>query len=410
MPVNTDPPARVLDPERLAALDHTGLLDSPVEAVFDRYTRLACRVLQVPVSLVSLVDRNRQFFKSHAGLPEPWASRRETPLSHSFCQHVVGNDAPLVVEDAPRDARVCDNLAVRDLSVVAYLGIPLRTHTGQVLGSFCAIDVTPRPWQSQDIEVLQDLAAAVADEIQLRSLAQRTLDDYHHLQALEIQRDELVHLLVHDLRNPLGSLMAGLELIRDGDPVPAGLLNVARTSGRALLHMVDDILEVSRSESQGLALHLSQVDPLALITEAVQQVTHLASLKRVSLDMHWMGELPHFQGDGEKLRRVLVNLLANGIQHAPGGGEVRTQVAGSGEMIAFSVADSGEGIPPEVLGSMFDKFIQSSTRRLLGGSSGLGLYFCKLVADAHGGRIGAYNSPEGGAVLRLEVPIKPPVE
>src|SRR3712207_8572091 len=88
------------EPRRLAARRRTGLLDSAPEASFDRLTRLAARMLGAPVSLVSLVDRDRQFFKSSVGLPDPWASRRETPLTHSFCQHAVATREPLVIEDA----------------------------------------------------------------------------------------------------------------------------------------------------------------------------------------------------------------------------------------------------------------------------------------------------------------------
>ncbi|MFY9639662.1 MAG: GAF domain-containing protein, partial [Rhodomicrobium sp.] len=103
--------AVLCDPARIAALRATGLLDSPPEKVFDRLTDLARRMLGVPVCLISLVECDRQFFKSCAGLPEPWASLRETHLSHSFCQHVVHTGAPLVVEDAREHPLLRDNLA-----------------------------------------------------------------------------------------------------------------------------------------------------------------------------------------------------------------------------------------------------------------------------------------------------------
>ena len=96
---------------RLEALRRTSLLDSPPEEAFDRLTRLATAVLRVPVALVSLVDSDRQFFKSQCGLPEPLASSRQTPLTHSFCKHAVGSREPLVVADARLDplfaARLC---------------------------------------------------------------------------------------------------------------------------------------------------------------------------------------------------------------------------------------------------------------------------------------------------------------
>lgn len=158
----------VLDPVRLAVLRETGLLDSPNEANYDRLSRLAARFLGVPVVLVSLVDSDRQFFKSSLGLPGIWAARRETPLSHSFCQVVVRSGEPLVVRDARDDQRVCENLAIRDLGVIAYLGVPLRTATGHVLGSFCAIDSMPRDWTDDQIATMQDLANSVMSEIALR--------------------------------------------------------------------------------------------------------------------------------------------------------------------------------------------------------------------------------------------------
>ena len=152
---------------RLKALRMSGLLDSPPEEAFDRLTTLVCRLLNVPVSLVSLVDEDRQFFKSAQGLPEPWASLRQTPLSHSFCQYVAASDAPLIVPNARAHPVVCDNPAIEDLNVAAYLGTPLRTPDGHVLGSLCAINGEPRPWSSEDVSVLDDLGAMAMTEIAL---------------------------------------------------------------------------------------------------------------------------------------------------------------------------------------------------------------------------------------------------
>ena len=161
------------DPDRLAALRRSALLDTPAEAAFDRLTRLATEILGVPVSLVSLVDGDRQFFKSAVGLPEPWASRRETPLSHSFCQHVVRGMAPLVVADARVDPVLSSNRAVSEIGVVAYAGIPIVTSDGFALGSFCAIDSKPRAWTEHEIGILRELTALVVSEIELRAALRR---------------------------------------------------------------------------------------------------------------------------------------------------------------------------------------------------------------------------------------------
>lgn len=173
----------VRDGKRLAALRDTKLLDGEPDEAFTRLNRLAVDLLGVPVSLVSLVDENRQFFAGQAGVPEPWASFRETPLSHSFCRHVVNNDQALVIDDARSNPLVADNLAIRDLDVAAYAGIPLRTPDGDVLGSFCAIDSKPRHWSERDLRILGDLADMASDLIELR-----------HLHALPARHDPLTGL------------------------------------------------------------------------------------------------------------------------------------------------------------------------------------------------------------------------
>jgi GAF domain-containing protein len=157
---------------RLSALQRLGLLDTPPEAAFDRLTRVACRVLKTPIGLVSLVDQNRQFFKSCVGLPEPFATSRETPVSHSFCQHVVASGKPLIVENARDNPLVKLNPAIEELGIVAYAGIPLTTSEGHTLGSFCVIDSKPRYWSFDDIETLQELAGCVMQEIEGRHLLQ----------------------------------------------------------------------------------------------------------------------------------------------------------------------------------------------------------------------------------------------
>jgi GAF domain-containing protein len=159
------------EPRRLAALRDAALLDTPPEESFDRLAGLAARVLNAPVALVSAVDRDRDFFKSCLGLPEPWASRREMPLTHSFCQYIVVTRQPLVVSDARQDPLLRDNLAIRAIEAIAYLGVPLTTREGQVLGALCVIDHEPRTWTSDQVQLLEDLAAAVVTEITLRRIA-----------------------------------------------------------------------------------------------------------------------------------------------------------------------------------------------------------------------------------------------
>ena len=155
---------------RLEALRRTSLLDSPPEEAFDRLTRLATTVLRVPVALVSLVDGNRQFFKSQSGLSEPLASLRQTPLTNSFCKHAVGSREPLVVADARRDPLFRHSPAVSEDRVIAYAGIPLITSEGHALGTFCVVDRQPHDWTEAEIGILRVLATSTMSEIDLRRL------------------------------------------------------------------------------------------------------------------------------------------------------------------------------------------------------------------------------------------------
>ncbi len=157
---------------RLAALRRTSLLDTPPEEAFDRLTRLATTVLRVPAALVTLVEGDRQFFKSAIGLPEPWASLRQTPLTHSFCKHAVISGEPFIVSDARLNPLVKDKRAVSELGVIAYAGIPLTTVEGLTLGTFCVVDDSPREWTDEEIEILRTLAASVMTEIGTRRLAE----------------------------------------------------------------------------------------------------------------------------------------------------------------------------------------------------------------------------------------------
>lgn len=184
----------VQNPNRLAVLNYLELLDTPAEEAFDRLTRLASLIVGAPVSLVSLVDADRQFFKSFIGLPEPYASQRETPLSHSFCQHVVATNSPLIVEDARQHPVVLNNLAIRDLGVIAYLGIPLQTTDGYGLGSFCVIDSKPRVWQPHEIEIVRELALSVMVEIELRGQLKARLHAEHELQRRNMQLERVTEL------------------------------------------------------------------------------------------------------------------------------------------------------------------------------------------------------------------------
>lgn len=172
------------DVDRLLALRASGLHRGTHQAAFEPLLALATRLLGAPVGLVSVVDDQDQHFAAELGLrPAGELPMGGTPLSHSFCQHVVIDDEPLVVSDARLDDRLAGHAAIADLGVIAYCGVPIRDADGHVLGSFCAIDTTEHAWSADDVEVLRTLAEAVAATVSvelrhatlIRSLQRRVL-------------------------------------------------------------------------------------------------------------------------------------------------------------------------------------------------------------------------------------------
>ena len=172
-PVSAPPPG-LRDPDRLAALYRTALLDSPPDAAFDRLTALATRLTGAPIALVTLIDERRQFFKSCVGLPEPWCSDRESGLEFSICKHVVGSGEPLIVPDAREHPLLSGNAVVATAGVIAYAGLPLVTSDGFCLGTFCLMDRRPRAWTEDELALLADLAALAVARVELQvSLRER---------------------------------------------------------------------------------------------------------------------------------------------------------------------------------------------------------------------------------------------
>lgn len=159
---------RLHDPARIAAIDKTGLLNLPPDAAFDRLTRMASVMLDVPIALITLVTDTREFFASAVGVPPALQASRERPLSHSLCQHVVEDGAPLSIPDVRENDRTKNNPCIAEFNAVAYFGVPLRLPDGTVPGAICVIDNTPREFTDVQKQLLADLAEVASREIASR--------------------------------------------------------------------------------------------------------------------------------------------------------------------------------------------------------------------------------------------------
>lgn len=184
---------------RVQAVRDTGLLDTPPEESFDRLTRLAARLLEVPAAFVSLVDVERDFYKSTFGFGEPLATERQL-TGRTFCHYTLTSPEPLVLDDVTVLPDLADVPTVQTLGVRAYVGVPLVTSEGHVLGSFCAVDMQPRQWRERDLEVLTELAHAALREITLRQALMRLAQanhalaqEMHKVSVLNERLSELAH-------------------------------------------------------------------------------------------------------------------------------------------------------------------------------------------------------------------------
>lgn len=390
------------DPGRLHSLAETGLVGAPEQVALKRYANIACKALGVPVGLVSLVDSERQFFAGAHGLGVPWSEQRQTPLSHSFCQHVVNDRSPLVVSDARNDARVCENLAVDELNVAAYAGVPLRDPQGNVLGSFCVIDEQPRDWTRSDLQLLQSLADAVAEEIELcrrtwvAEMAEADLAEINQQIADAHQRTADQNAAVmHDLRTPLQVVSMAVESlcvhpsILDSEAL-SKTADIMQRNVRQALKLLKTV--GYRPAGDDLFERLDVADVVASVAN------DLAAGAELNVDLAL--ESAEVLADPMMIRRAVQNLVTNALRFASG--RVRVTVTSERDLALIAVEDDGDGLPREEdyerVWDLGRRFHASRS------NTGLGLAVTRQLVQALGGRVRARPSELGGARFELWLP------
>lgn len=289
-------------------------------------------------------------------------------------------------EGVPRDTEVADRGG--RVTPIALAVAVLRDYLGATVGCVCVLnDITRR----KEVEAL-----------------------YEQLRALGQLKDDLTHMIVHDLRTPLTSLLGGMQTIEalgELNDDQKEFLDLSIRGGQSLLTMINDLLDIGKMEDGSLQLEKAEIRPAALIQRAFGQVANLAKDKNLSLVADVPETLPPLAGDEEKLVRTLVNLLGNAIKFTPSGGSVTAAVTPlpAEGAARFGIVDTGEGIPKEAFGRIFEKFGQVESRKAgRKMSTGLGLTFCKLVAEAHGGRIWVESELGKGSSFFFTIPAPAP--
>jgi signal transduction histidine kinase len=230
---------------------------------------------------------------------------------------------------------------------------------------------------------------------------------------VEQLRQDLTDMLVHDMRGPMGNLINAINTIPlvmgelpPGSPI-AQLVDIARRSGQQMQDLIDSMLDVSQLEQNEVPLNRTRVQVATLVRIVEDQLSSMATAKQVELRFEVQGELPEPWIDQEMIRRVMVNLMTNALKYSPRGGQIHVIASEQEGCIKFSVRDHGPGIPSEYHWRIFDKFARVKHGNMPSGV-GLGLAFCRLAVEAHGGRIWVESTPDQGSTFFFTLPLVDP--
>jgi two-component system sensor histidine kinase/response regulator len=258
------------------------------------------------------------------------------------------------------------------------------------------------------------LGARVRSLLKLKAATDALEDSYRKLRELEKVRDDLMKMIVHDLKTPLTSIIATLEMLADGDLGPVGVsqqgaLRDTENKAQELLHLIEDLLEVARIEETSISLDLESLDPAGLVHEIMNDWTLRLQQERASTIIEVASDVPSFSGDRSLLKRVFGNLIQNSLVHSSTAVELKIFARTDPRGVLFTVADNGPGIPPQYHEVIFHKFERVKTPNVPRvRSSGLGLAFCRLVVEAHGGRIWVQSAEGQGSHFHFALPVRPP--
>jgi signal transduction histidine kinase len=263
------------------------------------------------------------------------------------------------------------------------------------------VDYVTKPFQ------LEEVGARIETHLDLRRTRARLQESYQRLQELEKLRDGLVHMVVHDMTSPLTALGTHVELLRrmlgeaPGEDV-AHFLDLFEQGVTRLIRMTENLLDVSRLEAEKLPLDLADCDLAELVHDAARGATAQFLGASVQVDAH--GPLS-VRCDADLVRRVVENLVSNGLKHNPAGGTIEVGVRAEPGAARVTVRDHGAGIPPEYHESIFAKFgtLEARKQRKYH-STGLGLAFCRMAIDAHGGAIGVESAEGRGSTFWFTLP------
>ena len=389
---------------RLKLLHDLNILDTELDRMYDELTELAAKICETPISLISLVDENRQWFKSRHGL-----DATETPRDYAFCAHAILGDDLFVVPDSSKDERFSDNpLVTGEPRVHFYAGYPLEVSNNLKVGTLCVIDHKPRNLTEEQRQALKVLGNQVKMQLKLR----KSLDDLRKAeqQASEanLLKSSFLANMSHEIRTPMHAVLGYAEMLKEGNLNSEQKEQVENIeiAGRNMMDILNDILDFSKIESGMMDVEITGFDLRQLIDELNSLFSISAKKKGIRLKFLVDTQLKYIESDSTRLKQILSNLISNAIKFTSIG-SVSVSVELEANKINFTVSDTGDGIAKDRQDRIFDSFTQaeSSTTRKYGGT-GLGLTISKQLTELLDGEISVESELGKGAQFKFTIPFK----
>lgn len=385
---------------RLMTLDRYQVLDTEAEQCFDDITKLASVICNTPISLVSLVDTNRQWFKSKVGL-----GADETSREIAFCSHAILQEQVFEIEDAQKDERFFDNpLVTEGPKIRFYAGAPLCAPNGQAIGTLCAISDKPQTLNDKQRLALQTLAKQVIAQLELR-LKIRQLKESNKA------KDEFLSTISHELRTPLNAITGFSEILKHSPEVKAlpseqvSYIDNIDFSSQQLLEIVNSVLDLEKINAGKMEL---KPQPVVLDT-LFQNIMSMMNIKAKQGNIELNYDIdPHFNSrffdlDKTKLTQIIVNIVGNAVKFTPSHKQINIRFYLNKNKLHIEVADQGIGISKTDQALLFDKYKQVGMQRKDG--TGLGLCITKGLVELMRGKIQLSSTLGKGTLVSISLPI-----
>lgn len=385
--------------ERLENLRSYNILDTLPEEDYDAITSIAAQICGTSISLISLIDDDRQWFKSRYGLGAP-----ETPREYAFCAHAIHvPDQPMIVKDSRKDQRFHDNpLVTGDPHVIFYAGIPLNSKEGYPLGTLCVIDNEPKELSDKQINALKALSKQVISLLDLRKNKIELERANRQLKEANEDLYKFVHVAAHDLKTPLNNITMIVDLLLKEGKIDEGQVRYINMIGKAssnLRYIIERLLEYYKSDEIGKAKKTTVA--LADVLDHLNSLLNMDAEIKIELQT----KLQSININLAMIEQVLLNLVTNAIKYnSKEVIEICVKVAETQEFYVFEVIDNGIGIAAQNQSKIFEIFTTVSNLDRFGEQgSGIGLATVQKLVNAQGGEIWVTSELDKGSTFRFTI-------